>query len=277
MNQIGETIYKKRTELGLTQSQLAAALNVSYQSVSKWENNAAYPDIEKLPELAAVLKTSVDVLLGYKGAVADYDNRYAAEEYYWGLRPNRLCFELMSLLPPVRPYRVLDVGCGEGKDAVFLAKCGYLVTAFDISEAGIEKAKRLAEYNRVHVDLCKMDIMDFQFDRDYDIIFSSGVLHFVRPAYREEICARLKAHTTPGGFNVLNVFVQKPFIVRAPDSTRDESLRSPWRSGELFGYYHDWLFHTCREEVFDCMSGGTPHKHCMDSLIAQRLGERETL
>lgn len=277
MNKIGEIINKKRTGLGLTQAQLADALNVSFQSVSKWENNAAYPDIEKLPELAAILQTTVDVLLGYRGAVADYDSRYATEDYYWGFTPNRLCFEIMKLLPPIKPYRVLDVGCGEGKDAVFLAKCGYLVTAFDISEAGIEKSKRLAEHNHVHVDFFKVDVMDFQFDRDYDIIFSSGVLHFIQPAYREELCMRLKAHTASGGFNVLNVFVQKPFIVRAPDSTRDESLRSPWRSGELFGYYHDWLFHTCREEIFDCMSGGTPHKHCMDSLIAQRPADGETL
>lgn len=277
MNKIGEIINKKRTELGLTQSQLASALNVSFQSVSKWENNAAYPDIEKLPELAAILKTSVDVLLGYKGAVADYDNRYAAEDYYWGLTPNRLCFEVMRLLPPIRPYRVLDIGCGEGKDAVFLAKCGYLVTAFDISEAGIEKSRRLAQHNHVDVELFKMDIMDFRFDKDYDIIFSSGVLHFLRPAYRKELCKRMKDHTSPGGYNALNVFVQKPFLVRPPDKDRDESLRSPWHSGELFGYYHDWLFHTCREEVFDCMSGGTPHKHCMDSLIAQKLGEGAVL
>ena len=277
MNKIGETINKKRTELGLTQSQLAGILNVSFQSVSKWENGSTYPDIEKLPELAAALKTTVDALLGYKGAAADYDNRYAAKDYYWGLRPNRLCFEIMQLLPPVKPYHVLDIGCGEGKDAVFLAKCGYIVTAFDISETGIEKAKRLAEHNCVHVDFRKVDVMDFPFDRDYDIIFSSGVLHFIRPAYREELCARLKTHTTPNGFNVLNVFVQKPFIVRASDGIRDESLRSPWRSGELFGYYHDWLFHVCREDIFDCMSGGTPHKHCMDSLIAEKLGAGEVL
>ena len=87
----------------------------------------------------------------------------------------------------------------------------------------------------------------------------------------------MKAHTIPGGFNVLNVFVEKPFIVPAPYRDRDASLRHFWRSGELFGYYHDWLFHTCREEVFDCMSGGTPHKHCMDSLIAQKLEEGTVL
>lgn len=89
---------------------------------------------------------------------------------------------------------------------------------------------------------------------------------------RAELCEKMMAHTVPCGFDVLNVFVEKPFIKRAPDSGRDEKLRSPWRSGELFGYYHDWLFHICREEVFDCKSGGIPHKHCMDTLIAQNVG-----
>lgn len=277
MNHIGETIYKKRTELGLTQAQLASALNVSFQSVSKWENSAAYPDIEKLPELAAILKTSVDVLVGYQGVAADYDARYTAPDYYWGLKPNRLCYEVMQLLPPVRAYRVLDIGCGEGKDTVFLARCGYQVTAFDISEAGIEKAKRLAAYNRVEVRFQRAVLRDYPFDQDYDIIFSSGVLHFLQPQYRAEILSRMREHTVPGGFNALNVFVEKPFIVRDPDSTRDESLRYFWRSGELFTHYQDWLFHTCREDVFDCMSGGNPHKHCMDSLIAQKLEEGTVL
>ena len=45
----------------------------------------------------------------------------------------------MKLRPPVKPLKVLDIGCGEGKDAVFLARNGYSVTAFDLSEAGIEK------------------------------------------------------------------------------------------------------------------------------------------
>ena len=66
------------------------------------------------------------------------------------------------------------------------------------------------------------------------------------------------------------VFVIKPFIPRAPDSTRDEEKRHPWMSGELFQYYHDWMFHICKEGIFDCNSGGTPHKHCMDTLIAQK-------
>ena len=267
----GEVISKRRKELGLTQNQLAQSLGVSFQAVSKWENSTAYPDIAMLPKLAAALNTTADALLGYSSVVTDYDRRYDTEGYYWGLMPNRICYDIMKILPPIKPYRVLDMGCGEGKDAVFFAKCGYEVTAFDVSEQGIEKAKRLAEHNKVEVSLFKADIFDYRPDREYDIIFSSGMLHFIPEPQRQEICDSLKSHTAGGGINAMNVFVKKPFITRMPDSTRDEEKRHPWRSGELFGYYHDWLFHTCREEVFDCNSGGTPHKHCMDTLIAQKM------
>lgn len=269
----GEVISKRRKEQGYTQKQLAESLNISFQAVSKWENGTAYPDIEMLPKLAAALNTTVDALLGYKSVMTDYDRRYDTEGYYWGLLPNRICYEVMKLLPPVKPYRVLDIGCGEGKDAVFLAKCGYAVTAFDISEQGIEKAKRLAEHNKTEVMFFKADLFDYRPDTEYDIIFSSGVLHFVPPDARKEICDSLKEHTARDGINALNVFVQKPFIIREKDPARDEKKRHPWHSGELFGYYHDWLFHTCKEDIFDCNSGGIPHKHCMDTLIAQKQME----
>lgn len=265
----GEVICKKRKELGLTQNQLAKSLNISFQAVSKWENSTAYPDIEMLPKLAAALHTTVDALLGYNSAITDYDKRYNIEEYYWGLMPNLICYDIMKILPPIRPYRVLDIGCGEGKDGVFFAKCGYTVTAFDISEQGIEKAKRLAEYNKVDIRFFKADVFDYRPDAEYDIIFSSGVLHVIPQAERKELFDSLKAHTSDIGINALNVFVKKPFIAPAPDSTKEEN-KNPWYSGELFGYYHDWLFHTCREEIFDCNSAGTPHKHCMDTLIAQK-------
>ena len=273
----GEVISKRRKEMGLTQNQLAKTLNISFQAVSKWENGTAYPDIEMLPKLAAALNTTVDALLGYSSVVTDYDGRYNTEEYYWGLKPNRICYDIMKILPPIRPYRVLDIGCGEGKDAVFFAKCGYTVTAFDISKQGIEKAEKLAQYNKVEVRFFRGDIFDYRPETEYDIIFSSGVLHFLSRSRRKEFCDSLKEHTADNGINALNVFVHKPFIRRAPDLTRDEEKRHPWHSGELFGYYHDWLFHTCREEIFDCDSGGIPHKHCMDTLIAQKIREEGSL
>ena len=61
---IAQNLRKYRKERGLTQEQLAKALAVSAQSVSKWECGDGYPDIELLPNIANHLKISVDALIG---------------------------------------------------------------------------------------------------------------------------------------------------------------------------------------------------------------------
>ena len=161
----GEVISKRRKELGLTQNQLAKSLNISFQAVSKWENSTAYPDIEMLPKLAAALHTTVDALLGYRSVVADYDKRYERENYYWGLLPNRICYDIMKLLPPIKPYRVLDIGCGEGRNAIFLAGLGHTVDAFDISAAGIEKAREIARLSGARVNFFRCDLGEYIFEK----------------------------------------------------------------------------------------------------------------
>ncbi len=265
-NKIGAFIAQKRKLLGLTQQKLAERLHVSFQAVSKWENGTAYPDIMLLPTLASILQTTVDALLGYTAQTfSKYEIQYEQEGFYWGLNPNRLCYEIMKLRPPVRPYRILDVGCGEGKDAVFFARNGYRVAAFDLAEAGIEKAKKLADHVGVNVQLFKADMMDYEPEGEYDIIFSSSALEYLPTEMRSKVIDRLKAHTASGGLNVVNVLVQKPFIERA--KSKGGNL---WRSGELFMAYHDWLLHKCEENIFDCASGGIPHRHCMDTVIAEK-------
>lgn len=60
---MGRFILGKRKELGLTQQQLAEKLNVSFQAISKWETGTAFPNIEILKELAAVLEVTTDEIL----------------------------------------------------------------------------------------------------------------------------------------------------------------------------------------------------------------------
>ena len=152
-NFIGNRIAQKRKELGYTQQNLADKLNISFQAVSKWEQGVSLPDISLLPQIAYILNTTIDTIMGYSHLpFTDYEEKYKEEQYYWGITPNTMCYEIMKLRPPLKPYRVLDIGCGEGKDAVFLAKNGYMVSAFDIAETGIEKARDLAERNHVEVD-----------------------------------------------------------------------------------------------------------------------------
>ena len=61
---LGENIYKLRTGKRLSQEDFAAAMEVSRQSVSKWENDMAVPELEKLIKMAKLFEVSLDELVG---------------------------------------------------------------------------------------------------------------------------------------------------------------------------------------------------------------------
>jgi tellurite methyltransferase len=150
----------------------------------------------------------------------------------------------------------------------FFARNGYDVSALDISDAGIEKTKRLADKFGVNVNVFKADFLDYRLDSNFDILFSSGVFHYIKPILREEILDNYKQFTNSNGIHIFNVFINKPFIEPPPEN---EPTACKWISGELFGYYHDWLLQDCSEVIFDCNSSGIPHKHAMNKMIAQKI------
>jgi len=264
-------IARYRKEQGLTQEALGEKLGVSFQAVSKWETNQTVPDTALLPELARTLNISIDKLLGYSAFGSDasyYEDDYRKKDYYWGVVPSTMCLKVLELLPPENHIKILDIGCGEGKDAVFFARCGYDVSAFDISEAGLEKTKRLADKANVNVRTFRASLWDYRLDEKYDILYSSGVLHYIKPELRDEIMSNYKANVNNKGIVALHVFVKKPFITPAPDKENNSYL---WKSGQLFTYFHDWYFEDCEEYVFDCNSGGIPHRHAANRLFARNI------
>lgn len=76
---IHQIIYKKRKELGLTQEQVSAYLNVSTAAVSKWENGVTSPDISLLPPLARLLKTDVNTLLCFTEDMTESEMHHFCE------------------------------------------------------------------------------------------------------------------------------------------------------------------------------------------------------
>lgn len=63
MKELGNKIAKKRKDLGMTQSEFADRLSVTRQTVGRWETGTALPDIDKISEIASILKVSCDYLL----------------------------------------------------------------------------------------------------------------------------------------------------------------------------------------------------------------------
>lgn len=70
---IGSIIKKLRTEKKITQDNLATAIGVTPQAISRWESEGGYPDIELLPALADFFSVSIDELLGYKLSVREQE------------------------------------------------------------------------------------------------------------------------------------------------------------------------------------------------------------
>ena len=270
---LGGNIARYRKALGLTQEALAEQLCVTFQAVSKWETGQNLPDTAMLPKLAQALGIGVDKLLGYAAFNVDasyYEDRYRKDDYFWGIQPSAMCLQVLEALPPTRPLKLLEIGCGEGKDAVFFARCGYDVTAFDVTQAGLEKTRRLADRARVPVRTFRANLWDYRLDETYDILFSSGVLHYILPKLRDEIMEDYRFHVNGGGLVAFQAFVAKPFIAPPPEIEEHAYL---WKSGQLFGYFHDWRIMHCSENVFDCASSGVPHQHADNRMLAVNTKE----
>ena len=198
-----------------------------------------------------------------------YDQRYAGDEFYWSKEPSSMCPRVLEMVQPGAGFRpkLIDLGCGEGRDIVYFARHGFEVVGLDLSPVGLAKAEQLAKEAGVHIETIHADILDHALEDTYDVIFSTGTLQFLPPRVREQRFENYKAHTSSDGVHVISVIVDKPFLPPAPDLDAGERL---FKSGELSSYYWDWEIVTCVEEIFDCQSGGVPHKHAIARIIARR-------
>lgn len=87
-----------------------------------------------------------------------WDERYSTEEYAYGTKPNQFLEENVNSIPK---GKVLSLAEGEGRNAVFLAQQGYVVTAVDNSLVGLNKARKLAETHGVLVEFIQADLADY--------------------------------------------------------------------------------------------------------------------
>lgn len=198
-----------------------------------------------------------------------YDQRYASQEFYWGKAPSAMCDRVIETMRPStdRRPKLLDLGCGEGRNAVYFAQHGFEVVGLDLSAPGLEKTRMYAEEAGIHIETIHGDIVSYELQETCDVIFSTGTLHYLPPEVRGQRFQNYKDCTSSDGINAFSVFVEKPFIPRAPDA---EETAYPYTSGELMSYYWDWEILYCTEEIFDCMSSGVPHKHAVNRIVARR-------
>jgi len=97
------------------------------------------------------------VIGGLESEAAEWDERYAGADRIWSGEPNGALVHEVADLPP---GRALDVGCGEGADAVWLASKGWSVTALDVSEVAIDRGRLQAKGAGVDITWIRGGLLD---------------------------------------------------------------------------------------------------------------------
>ena len=181
-------------------------------------------------------------------------------------KPNSTVVKYSEELRTMR--RVLDMGCGEGQNALYLAQLGVEeMEAVDVSQAGVGKLQRRAQKMQLNVDARVGDLTKYEFSCEYDAVMSFGTLHFVKEEEWKAFVQRAKAATRIGGLHIMHIFTDevpitedlKPFAVGIA------------KKGALTAMYLDWEIVESTSYVFEDRHGDLPvHLHAAEKIVARK-------
>ncbi|MCG1010518.1 class I SAM-dependent methyltransferase [Salinicoccus sp. ID82-1] len=135
-----------------------------------------------------------------------WDERFDVEEYIYGTEPN---VWVKSIFKKKGNFKVALLAEGEGRNAVYMAKLGHDVTAYDFSQSGIDKTHKLAQSEGVDVKTQLQDITipDALPKSEYDIAIN--VFGHVPPAGKSEMIRNFAESVKPGGYIVFELYSRR--------------------------------------------------------------------
>ena len=141
-----------------------------------------------------------------------WNDRYSKDEYAYGEQPNNF---LREELVKLKPGTILFPAEGEGRNAVFAAKLGWNVFAFDISAEGKNKALRLAETNKVSIDYQVGELEKLNYNPEQFDAIALIYAHFpadIKSRYHKTLDKYLRRH----GIIIFEAFSKKhiAYLVR---------------------------------------------------------------
>jgi tellurite methyltransferase len=182
--------------------------------------------------------------------IPDWNTRYSEseEDYIFGQEPSelgRLTMHFWKMFRKDSRGKVLDLGCGEGRDAALFSREGFRVTAVDRAEAGIQKAIRLANQNGHPLEeaVCA-DIRDFSLNQSYDLIFAGNSLQALGD-YFPSYLKCLQEITAPGGFHAVRAHAAGSDYLKRGQGMYildHNELKFRYEGWRLFYYSEDLLY-----------------------------------
>ncbi len=168
---------------------------------------------------------------------------------------------------------VLDVGCGSGRNSLFLSLSGYQVTGIDINESSIQKIKEIVKKeNIIDLNLITHDLHKplFLEQNSYDFVVSTVTLQFLQVTRISSLLMELQQVTKLMGMHLL------VFPIKAEQFTLPDSFSYLATGGELYNFYQNlgWAILEYKESVGQlhrCDNSGKPIQGLFGMLLAQKI------
>ncbi|MGQ0285906.1 SAM-dependent methyltransferase TehB [Pasteurellaceae bacterium 22721_9_1] len=170
---------------------------------------------------------------------------YCKKEDYFSKKYNMTAThsEVKSAVESISPCKVLDLGCGQGRNSLFLSLLGYDVTSWDHNQNSLAFLNETKEKENLEMNTALYDINSANIQENYDFILSTVVFMFLKREAVPHIIQNMQSHTNKGGYNL---------IVSAMD-TDDVPCPIPFsftfKENELKQYYADWELLKYNEEM----------------------------
>ncbi|WP_456822744.1 class I SAM-dependent methyltransferase [Bradyrhizobium sp. USDA 4502] len=144
-----------------------------------------------------------------------YDDGYDNCNCFWGTAPGSLVQTFIESNPKLDGMRVLDLGCGEGKNAAAFARSGATVTAVDCSARALDNGR--AAFSSSEIEWCQSDARSFLAVCDsFDVIVMYGLLHCLASSDEvEEMVQSALRKTRPEGYHFVVAFNDGPHDLSA--------------------------------------------------------------
>lgn len=210
-----------------------------------------------------------------------WEKEYRNVDSLWGFNPNGILSQYVEMLP--ENGEVLDIGIGEGRNALFFAEQGFAVEGIDISETAVERCLELSKEHNLNVNAKVQDINSFEIEPNkYSLIILSNVLNFFPDNEIKNIIDKVRIGLQKNGFVYINVFDDKePGRKKAPE--RYEQLAEHtfynensnmflhyFTRSELEGFFTDYKTICLSQSYSLDITHGQPHFHSTLEIMSQK-------
>jgi tellurite methyltransferase len=205
-----------------------------------------------------------------------FDTAYTSRAPVFGAEEAELVTNTAAMLP--EGSRVLDLGCGDGRNSLFLLEHGFQVQAVDFAESGVAYLQRQAEERGLSDGLTAeiADIRDLEFDKEeFDAIVSITVLENLTKQEQLTLMDRVRMACRTGGVMTIECHSDRDPAANGSGRATEfgDTIIGPIKRNELLGYFSGWRILQYYDIIFEDTSHGAPNDHGRVGIIAQNTKE----